>query len=31
MQKVNRGDFSDCFKYIIWDDKNEKLISINDT
>ena len=23
------SDFPDCFKYIIWDDKNEELISIN--
>tara|TARA_B100002019_G_scaffold292147_1_gene314369 strand:- start:174 stop:1286 length:1113 start_codon:yes stop_codon:yes gene_type:complete len=25
------SDFPDCFKYIIWDDKNEELISINNT
>ena len=23
------SDFPDCFKYIIWDDKNEELITIN--
>ena len=23
------SDFSNCFKYIIWDNKNEKLITIN--
>ena len=29
MLKVSSGDFLNCFKYIVWDNKKEKLIPIS--